>query len=96
MTYGVLIKQSHESLGDFRDRNVLLNTEALKLGSTNQIMLTDRMILSLDGDFIEYLAGEDKLSLIIDKISSSGNIIDMLVEDIDDDIELDSMQKITL
>lgn len=92
----LLIKQSHESLAEFKDRNVLLNTEALKLGSTNQIMLTDRMILSLDGDFIEYLAGEDKLSLIIDKISSSGDVIDILTGDIDDDIELDPMQEFTL
>ncbi|OPX42077.1 hypothetical protein CLHUN_40760 [Ruminiclostridium hungatei] len=92
----LLIKQSHESLGEFKDRNVLLNTEALRLGSTNQIMLTDKMILSVDGDFIEYSAGEDKLSLIIDKISSSGDLFDMLDEDIDTDIELDTMQDIAL
>jgi len=90
----LLLKQSHESLGKFKDSNVLLNTDALKLGSTNQIMLTDKMFLSLDEDWIEYTAGDDKLSLIINKISSLGTLIDMSDDVLNmDDVGLDPIDK---
>ena len=74
----LLFKQSCENLGKFKDLNVLLNTDALKLGSTNQIMLTDKMVLALDEDWIEYSAGADKLSLVIEKISCSDTLLDMV------------------
>ncbi len=90
----LLLKQSYESLGKFKDSNVLLNTDALKLGSTNQIMLTDKMVLSLDADWIEYSAGDDKLSLVIEKISSSGDLIDMFDDELNnDDVWLDRIDQ---
>lgn len=86
----LLFKQSCENLGKFKDLNVLLNTDALKLGSTNQIMLTDKMVLALDEDWIEYSAGADKLSLVIEKISCSDTLLDMVNNEISvDDISLD-------
>ena len=81
----LLIKQSHESLDSCKDLNVLLNTEALKLGSTNQIMLTDKMVLYLDGEWIEYSSGEDKLSLTIERISTSDSLIDLNEDALDTD-----------
>lgn len=57
----LLMKQSVEST----DLKVLLNNDALNLGSTNQIMLEDKMFLSIDRQKFDYSAGEDKLSLVI-------------------------------
>lgn len=88
----LLIKQSHENLSKLENSAVLLNTDALNLGSTNQVMLTDRMILSIDGRWIEYSAADDKLSLKIEKILSLGDVVDID----DENIELDPMDEINI
>jgi len=46
--------------------NVLINTSALKLGSTTQIMPDKHMMLSANDMCFHYAAGEDKLSLILE------------------------------
>ena len=52
---------------------VLLNTDSLNLGSTNQIMLSDKMYLQINDIWFKYVSGDDKLSLRIDSSSLINN-----------------------
>lgn len=65
----LLLKQSDDSFLEMKNEeletNVLLNTDALNLGSTNQIMRKDKMRLDIDSFWMEYVARDDKLSLNI-------------------------------
>lgn len=67
----LLLKQSDDSFLDMKNENletnVLLNTDALNLGSTNQIMRKDKMLLAIDSFWMEYIARDDKLSLNINR-----------------------------
>lgn len=74
----LLMWQSYENLSKNNDKNeaikVLLNTSALKLGSTSQIMQTNTsMQLSADGSSFKYHARSDKLSLNLENRNSLGD-----------------------